>query len=66
MALLYRQPESIVGYVGLCWEQPNARSKENIQKWLKILANVSESSKSSDSFDNINEETFKKLNALTI
>ena len=40
LCLLYRGPESWVGYVQMCWEEPNARTRGNIEKWLNILAKL--------------------------
>lgn len=40
LCILYRDPESYVGYVQMCWEEPNTRTKANLEKWLRILVKL--------------------------
>jgi hypothetical protein len=65
LLLLYRDPESWVGYLQMCWEEPNARTKGKLEKWLSILAKLEQSQKQKEG-KYLEKETGEKVNALKV
>ncbi len=37
LVMLYQDESSWVGYISMCWTEPNQRKKMNIIKWFNIL-----------------------------